>query len=253
MSKLQNKVAVVTGGNSGIGYATAQELINQGARVVITGRDQRAIDEAISTLGNGTVGFVSDQSNLQHIDALVEKVKDSFGTVDILFINAGVIALAPFEHLSEEQFDQNMDINFKGAFFTLQRFLPLLKQGSSVTFLSSVNAYTGMPNTAVYAASKAALNSLTRTAAYELAPRGIRVNAVCPGPVNTPIFGKVGLPQEAIEQFAGAMQQRIPMKRFGSSEDIAKLVSFLSSEDATFITGSEYVIDGGVNLNPVLG
>ena len=253
MSKLQNKVAVVTGGNSGIGYATAQELINQGARVVITGRDQKAIDEATNSLGNGTVGFLSDQANLQHINELVEKVKDTFGTVDILFINAGVAALAPFEHLSEEQFDKNMDVNFKGAFFTLQKFLPLLKQGSAVTFLSSVNAYTGMPNTAVYAASKAALNSLTRTAAYELAPKGIRVNAVCPGPVNTPLFGKVGLPQEAIEQFAGAMQQRVPLKRFGASEDIAKLVTFLSSDDATFITGSEYVIDGGVNLNPILG
>lgn len=253
MSSLQNKVAVVTGGNSGIGYATAHELVKQGARVVITGRKPEAVEEAAKELGNGTIGLVSDQSVLPEIDVLVEKVNDAFGRVDILFINAGVAAMAPFEAISEKQFDDNMDTNFKGAFFTLQKFLPLLKQGSSVTFLSSVNAFTGMPNTAVYGASKAALNSLTRTAAYELAPKGIRVNAVCPGPVNTPLFGKVGLSQEVIEQFAGAMQQRIPLKRFGASEDIAKLVSFLSSDDASFITGSEYVIDGGINLNPVLG
>ena len=145
-----------------------------------------------------------------------------------------------------------MDINFKGAVFTLQKFLPLLNDGAAVINLSSVNAYTGMPNTAIYAASKAALNSFTRTAATELAPRRIRVNAVNPGPVNTPIFGKTGMPQEAIHQFAGAMQERIPLKQFGSPEAIAKLVAFLASDDAWYITGAEYNIDGGINVNPVL-
>ncbi len=253
MKTLQNKVAVITGGNSGIGYATAQELVSQGAHVFITGRNRSALQEAIQELGHGTRGRISDQSDLHDIDALVEEVKEAYGHVDILFVNAGVAALAPFDSITEAQFDANMDINFKGAFFTLQKFLPLLREGSSVTFLSSVNAYTAMPNTAVYGASKAALNSLTRTAAYELAPRGIRVNAVCPGPVNTPLFGKVGLSEEAVQQFAGTMQQRIPLKRFGAPQDIAKLVSFISSDDAAFITGSEYVIDGGVNLHHVMG
>lgn len=250
MSTLNNKVAVVTGGNSGIGYASAKELAQQGATVIITGRQKEAVKKAAAEIG--ATGIVSDQSDLSAIDSLVAEVKEKFGAVNVLFINAGIAKMAPLEHITEEQFDSTLDVNFKGAFFTLQKFLPLLKEGSSVTFLSSINAYTGMPNTSVYASSKAALNSLMRTAAYELAPRGIRVNAVCPGPINTPLFGKVGLPEEAVQQFADAMQQRVPLKRFGASEDVAKLVSFLSSDDASFITGSEYVIDGGVNLNPIL-
>jgi NAD(P)-dependent dehydrogenase (short-subunit alcohol dehydrogenase family) len=247
MEKLQNKTAVITGGNSGIGFATAKELIAQGAKVLITGRKQNLVDSAAKE--TGATGFVSDQSNLEDIDKLVAEVTSQFGNVDILFINAGIAAFAPLGSIEEEQFDSVVGTNFKGALFTLQKFLPLLKVGSSVIFLSSVNAYTGMPNTAVYAASKAALNSLMRTTAYELSAKGIRVNAVCPGPVTTPILGKVGLSDEAIQQFAGAMQQRVPLKRYGTPEDIAKLVAFISSDDASFITGSEYVIDGGINLN----
>jgi NAD(P)-dependent dehydrogenase (short-subunit alcohol dehydrogenase family) len=251
MKKLENKTAVVTGGSSGIGLATAKELIEQGAKIIITGRNKEGVQASAKKLG--AKGLVSDQSSLADIDALVAETKKQFGHVDILFVNAGIAAFAPVEAVTEKLYDDMMNINFKGALFTLQKFLPLLKQGSSVTFLSSINAYTGMPSTAVYAASKAALNSLMRTAAYELAPKGIRVNAVCPGPINTPLFGKVGLSEEAVQQFAGAMQQRIPLKRFGAFEDVAKLVSFLSSDDASFITGSEYVIDGGVILNPLLG
>ena len=251
MTKLKGKVAVVTGGNSGIGYASAKDLIDHGAQVILTGRNAEAVNKAAEELG--AVGVVADQSSLSDTDNLVEKVKTQFGKVDILFINAGVIALAPFEGLTEEQFDSNMNINFKGAFFTLQKFIPILNEGASVINLSSINAYTGMPNTAVYAASKAALNSLTRTAAFELAPKKIRVNVVCPGPVSTPIFGKVGFDESAINEFGQAMQNRIPLNRFGESEEVAKLVTFLASDDAAFITGSEYVIDGGVNLNPILG
>lgn len=251
MTKLNGKVAVVTGGNSGIGYASAKDLIDNGAQVVITGRNHEAVKRAAEELGS--TGIVADQSSLSDTDALVEQVKAQFGKIDILFINAGVVAMAPLEVLTEEQFDNNMDINFKGAFFTLQKFIPILNEGASVINLSSINAYTGMPNTAVYAASKAALNSLTRTAAYELAPKKIRVNAVCPGPVKTPIFGKAGLDESAINEFGVAMQNRVPLKRLGESDDIAKLITFLASDDASFITGSEYVIDGGVILNPILG
>jgi NAD(P)-dependent dehydrogenase (short-subunit alcohol dehydrogenase family) len=250
MSRLDGKTAVVTGGSSGIGYATARKIKELGAKVIITGRNPEAVDKAAGEIG--AVGLVADQASLGDTDALVEFAKEELGGVDVLFINAGIAAFAPVEHLTEEQFDATMNINFKGAFFTLQKFLPILRDGASVINLSSINAYTGMPNTAVYAASKAALNSLTRTAAYELAPRKIRVNAVNPGPTNTAIFGKLGMPDEAIQEFASAMQNRIPLKRFGEPEDVATLVAFLASDEASFITGAEYNIDGGTNLNPLL-
>lgn len=253
MSKLKNKVAVVTGGNSGIGFATAKEFIAQGATVVITGRNQSAIDDAIQKLGENAIGILSDASNVKETENLVEQVKAKFGNVDILFVNAGVFYPTPVGQITEEGFDEQMGINFKGAIFTIEKFIPILKDGASVINLSSVNAYTGMSNTAVYAASKAALNSYTRTAATELASRGIRVNSVNPGPVNTPIFGKSGLPEEMLSGFATAMQNRVPLKRFGAPEEIAKLVAFLASEDASYITGSEYNIDGGINVNPLVG
>ncbi|MEO1052729.1 MAG: SDR family oxidoreductase [Bacteroidota bacterium] len=250
MSKLNGKVAVVTGGNSGIGYASAQKLKEEGASVIITGRSESKVAEAANTLG--VKGIVADVSSLSAIDSLVDQVKNEFGHVDILFVNAGIFQPAPVGQISEEMFDHQIGINFKGAVFTVEKFLPILNDGASIINLSSINAYTGMPNTAVYAASKAALNSYTRTAATELAPRKIRVNAVNPGPVYTPIFGKTGMPEEQLNGFAEAMQNRVPLKRFGQPEDIANLVAFLASDDASFITGSEYNIDGGINVNPLL-
>ena len=251
MSKLKGKIAVVTGGNSGIGYATAKELKSQGATVVITGRDAERVETAAQELG--IKGIVADVKSLSAIDKLVEEVKRDLGNVDVLFVNAGVFQPAPVGQISEEMFDHQMGINFKGAVFTTEKFLPILNDGASVINLSSVNAYTGMPNTAVYAASKAALNAYTRTAATELAPRKIRINSVNPGPVFTPIFEKTGMEEEQLKGFAEAMQDRIPLGRFGQPEDIAKLVSFLASDDASFITGSEYNIDGGININPLVG
>ncbi|MCP4522273.1 MAG: SDR family oxidoreductase [Cytophagales bacterium] len=250
MSKLKGKVAVVTGGNSGIGYESAKELKSQGANVIITGRNSEKVESASSELG--VKGLVADVANISAIDHLVKQVKQEYGKVDILFVNAGIFQPAPVGQISEEMFDHQIGINFKGAVFTTEKFLPILNDGASIINLSSVNAYTGMPNTAVYAASKAALNSYTRTAATELAPRKIRVNAVNPGPVSTPIFGKTGMEEEQLNGFAQAMQERVPLKRFGQPEDVAKLVAFLASDDASFITGSEYNIDGGININPLL-
>ncbi|MGH1365390.1 MAG: SDR family oxidoreductase [Calditrichia bacterium] len=251
MSSLTGKIAVITGGNSGIGYSTAQDFIANGATVIITGRNATKVADAAKALG--ATGIVADQSNLSDISNLAKRVQEQFGKIDILFVNAGIFMPAPLGHISEDVFDSIMDINFKGAVFTVQSFLPVLKDGASIINLSSVNAYTGMTNTAIYAASKAALNSFTRTAATELAPRKIRVNAVNPGPVETPIFGKTGMAEADLSAFAGAIQERIPLKQFGSPEAIAKLVTFLASDDAWFITGSEYNIDGGININPLVG
>ena len=250
MTNLNGKVAVVTGGNSGIGYASAQKLKAGGATVIITGRSAEKVQTAANDLG--VTGIVADVKDLSAIDGLVQQVKDQFGKVDILFVNAGIFAPAPVGQITEEMFDHQMGINFKGAVFTVEKFLPVLNDGASIINLSSVNAYTGMPNTAVYAASKAAMNSYTRTAATELAPRKIRVNAINPGPVSTPIFAKTGMPEEQLTGFAEALQNRVPLKRFGKPEDVANLVAFLASDAASYITGGEYNIDGGINVNPLL-
>jgi NAD(P)-dependent dehydrogenase (short-subunit alcohol dehydrogenase family) len=250
MNDLTGKIAVVTGGNSGIGYATAQYFKEAGANVVITGRSADRVAKAAADLG--VKGIVADVTDLSAIDSLVVQVKNDVGKIDVLFVNAGVFNPAPVGQISEEMFDMQMGINFKGAVFTTEKFLPIINDGGSIINLSSINAYTGMPNTAIYAASKAALNAYTRTASTELAPRKIRVNSVNPGPTYTPIFGKTGMAEDQLNEFAGAMQNRIPLKRFGQPEDIAKLVTFLASDDASFITGGEYNIDGGININPIL-
>ena len=250
MSHLNGKIAVVTGGNSGIGYSSAKKLKADGATVIITGRSAEKVQNAAAELG--VKGIVADVLDLSAIDNAVDQIKNEYGNIDILFVNAGVFSPAPIGQITEELYENQMGINFKGAVFTIEKFLPIINDGASIINLSSINAYTGMPNTAIYAASKAAMNSYTRTAATELAPRKIRVNAVNPGPVHTPIFGKTGMPEEQLNGFAQAVQNRVPLKRFGQPEDIAELVSFLASDKASFITGSEYNIDGGINVNPLL-
>ena len=250
MSDLTGKVAIVTGGNSGIGYETAKYFKAAGAKVVITGRSIDKVASAATELG--VKGIVADVMDLSAIDELVEQVQNEFGNINVLFVNAGIFSPSPIGQNTEEMFDTQMGINFKGAVFTTEKFLPIINEGGSILHLSSINAYTGMPNTAIYGASKAALNSYTRTAATELAPRNIRVNSINPGPIYTPIFSKMGMREEQLNEFAGAIQNRIPLKRFGQPEDIAKLATFLASDDASFITGGEYNIDGGMNINPIL-
>lgn len=249
MSKLQNKVAVITGGNSGIGFATAQQFIAEGAKVVITGRNQSAIDGAIKELGNNAVGIRADATDIQDTEALVEKVKSQFGKVDVLFVNAGVFFAEPVGQITEQTFHKIMDVNFKGAIFTTEKFVPILSEGASIIHLSSVSAFAVGAGTAIYAASKAALNAYSRTAAIELAGRKIRVNAITPSMVDTGLSSKAGFTDEMIEQMKVFMSTKIPFKRYARPEEVAKLAVFLASDDASFITGSEYSIDGGATVN----
>ena len=234
--------AVITGGNSGIGLATAKEFSEQGARVVITGRDQRTLDAAAREIGGDVLAVRSDASSLAEIDELFAAVQEKFGQIDVLFVNAGVGKFAPVEAVTEELFDGIMDINF-----TIQKALPLLNDNASIILNTSINAHIGMPNSSVYAASKAALITLARTLSAELVGRGIRVNAISPGPVTTPIFGRLGLPPEELEETAKNIQAQVPMKRFGRPEEIAKTVLFLASADSSFLLGTEIIADGGMS------
>lgn len=248
MSFFQQKNILITGGSTGIGLATAEAFINQGARVTITGTSDQNLKAAAEKINNANLRTVkSNTTDLHAIDDLLQSIS---GGIDVLFINAGIGQFAPVDQTTENTFDSIMDVNFKGAYFTLQKASPYLNEGGSVVLLSSINASVAMPNTSVYGASKAALNALGRVAAVELAARKIRLNIVSPGPVETPIFKKLGMPEESLKQFADTMSNKVPLKRFGKPEEIASLVLFLSS--AEWITGSEFVIDGGVSLNQVV-
>jgi NAD(P)-dependent dehydrogenase (short-subunit alcohol dehydrogenase family) len=246
MNRLEGKVALVTGGNSGIGLATAKRFQEEGAKVAISGRSKQTLDEAVKTIGNGAVAIQSDVSRLGDLDKLYAEVAQKLGKIDVLFVNAGVAKFAPLADTSESVYDEQFDINIKGAYFTIQKPLPFLNDGSSIILNTSVVDSKGNEGASAYSATKAALRSLARTAAAELVGRGIRVNAVAPGPIVTPIFGKTGLPKEAVDEFAKNILAKVPMKRFGQPEEVAATVAFLASQDASYITGVEINVDGGV-------
>jgi NAD(P)-dependent dehydrogenase (short-subunit alcohol dehydrogenase family) len=246
MKRLQGKVAVVTGGNSGIGLASAQRLKEEGAKVAITGRSQKTLDEAVKLLGNDVLAFQSDVSKAGEIGKVYEAVAKKFGKIDILFANAGVAKFVAVTAVTEAHYDELFDINSKGAYFTIQKALPYLNDGASIILNTSVVSHMGIPIGSVYAATKAAMRSLTRSFAGALAERNIRVNAVAPGPIETPIFGRTGLSKEEMDGFAADAISKVPMKRIGKSEEVASAVAFLASSDASYITGVELGVDGGM-------
>ena len=247
MKKLDGKVAVVTGGNSGIGLAIAKAFREEGALVAILGRNPETLESASKELGKGSLAVQGDVSKIRDIDHLYAETVRNFGNIDVLFANAGIGEFIPVDGADESHFDRVVDINFKGAYFTVQRSLEYLNKGASIILTSSALNQMGWPGTSVYSATKAAVRSLARSFSADLLPRGIRVNTLSPGPIETPIFERLGLPPEELTGFKAQVTDQHPMKRFGRPEEMASVAVFLASDDSTYVVGADLVADGGMS------
>jgi len=243
MDRLKGKRALITGGTSGIGLETARRFRDEGARIIITGRGN--LEAARQELGPDVPAISSNAGDLGAQPELAKTVEKEFGALDILVLNAGIVELGPLEKWDEAGFDRTIDINFKGPFFLIQALLPLFASPASIVVNASINAHLGMPNSSVYAASKAAMLSLVKTLSGELISRGIRLNAVSPGPIDTPIYDKLGMAKNS--KAALDFTQQIPARRFGNPVEIANAIVFLASDEAAFTVGSELVMDGGMS------
>lgn len=247
MGRLENKIAVITGGNSGIGLATAKDFVAEGATVVISGRNQETLDAALAEISGNASAVQADVTQMGDLEKLFDEVRSRHGKIDVLFVNAGGTTTNPIQAVSEEQFDSIMNVNFKGAYFTIQKALPLMGEGGSIVLNTSIANSMGMATMSTYAAAKAALETLIRTISAEVIGQGIRVNAVSPGPIATPFTSRTGLSEAEQQGFGEMILQRAPMGRFGQPEEIAKAVTFLASDDASYILGVELVVDGGMS------
>jgi NAD(P)-dependent dehydrogenase (short-subunit alcohol dehydrogenase family) len=246
--KLRNKVALITGGTSGIGLATAKLFRDEGARVIVTGVNPARLDEASRQLGSNVLVLRADLRVRSDIDDVVATIRDKFAHLDILFANAGVGFAAPLEAVTEKQVDEQFSINFKGIFFTVQKAVPILSKGGVIVLATSFLNAVGAPGLSILSATKAAVRSLARSLGAELAPRGVRVNAVSPGPTNTPFHSKLGLSENDLRDVTAGIEAQVPLRRFGEADEIAKAALFLASEDSSFMTGAEVVVDGGLSL-----
>lgn len=247
MQKLKNKVALITGGTSGIGFATAREFIIEGANVIITGRNQETVNQAVKQLGENAYGIVSDAGKLADIFELQQKVKEYTNKLDILFVNAGYGKFAAIEMVNEEQFDELFNMLVKGTFFTVQQLLPVINENGSIILNTSVVTETGYSGMSVYSAAKSAVQSFIKTFAAESTAKNIRVNGISPGYIKTNGFDKTGLTAEQIKGFIESVVPTLPFKRFGESSEIGKTVAFLASDDASYIHGVEITVDGGLS------
>jgi NAD(P)-dependent dehydrogenase (short-subunit alcohol dehydrogenase family) len=245
MARLDGKTALITGGTTGIGLETAKLFQTEGARIAFTGQNQERLNEAAQKLGSEAYAIRANMQSLADIEAMALQVKEQLGGLDVLFVNAGITKSASLAEVDEAHIDEQMGINFKGAFFTIQKVVPFIRDQGSIVLTTSCLNQMGMPGMSIYAASKAALRSLAQTLSAELTERGIRINAVSPGPIETPAYSKLGLPQEALQQMAGQLVEKVPMRRFGQPEEIARAALFLASEDSSFMLGEELVVDGG--------
>ena len=247
MHRFNNHTVLVTGGSSGIGLAAAKAYAHEGARVVITGRDEQALARAQADIGHGAMALRNDAGSIEEARRLAASLQAQDIQLDAIFINAGVARFAPLADVSEALWDDTFNANVKGPYFQIQALSPLLRQGAAIVINGSINAHIGMPNSSVYAASKAALISLAKTLSAELLPRGVRVNVVSPGPISTPLYGKLGMDQATLQATAAAIQSQIPVGRFGTPEELASPVLHLSAKESAFIVGSEIIVDGGMS------
>lgn len=246
MDRLKGKRALITGGTSGIGLETARQFLQEGARVAVTGTNPKTLESARKELGTDVLVIASDASSVPAQKALAQEIAASFGSLDVLFVNAGIAELRPVEQWDEASFDRIFAINLKGAFFLIQALLPVFANPASIVLNGSVNAHIGMPNSSVYSATKAAIISLARTLTGELISRGIRVNVVSPGPISTPLYNKLGLSEADLKNVGSSLEQQVPAHRFGTPSEIAKAVVFFASDESPYAVGSELMIDGGL-------
>lgn len=244
--KLDGKIALVTGGTSGIGLATAKRFISEGAKVVITGRRKDVLDGAIAELGPEALGVQADSGKIADLDQLFAEIKQKFGRLDVVFANAGGGEFAPIDAITEEHFDKTFASNVKGVVFTVQKALPWMPKGGTIVLNASIASQKGMPAFGVYSATKAAVRSFARTWTNELKDRGIRVNVVSPGPIDTPGIDGLAKTEEEKKQFKAGMAAQVPLGRMGEADEIAKAVVFLASDDSSFVAGVELFVDGGM-------